>query len=533
MPRKSRELVQLLVVLLALSGRVFATTAIVSVTQVGVVTSGTITLLLNVSTGSTATETVTYGPNSTPASIAAAFGLMFTRDYISPDGQKNAIGLTAGVNCGGLGTNVITFALTSGTFGALGISGSTDSFNLNASGSLPMGFGSVQQFAYAGGALTMSTTLTDGQIFYTTDGSAATEASIQNPGTAITLPAGTNVNAVVVQTTKSGNSAVIVQNGQNQVAHQKTVVSCSASQCGPFSNTPTVDYGAGHSQSGCLKPPSGGADQGVCGVPTAINYSGVGSNPTLSFPNAGITGNAVEKDFSTAGQSEAGGPATQVLWPYNYPLGTNGGCDTCTTMVEDFYIWPEYTSVFNPGVVQNYELDLNQWDLGKGNATSCDSGTAYCYGGASMQDSIGSGNWQYNDQSGSWQPFPTPYITQDLVMPFGTTAVIGTANCSTTAIPLALGQTSSSLGSLNSAPPEPGMIIYVEDNSNPEEIFVNSVSGNSIASCIRGYGGTTVHSHSSGTKWVGSVHVQYHATLARTATATSPVACSSGIVFID
>jgi 23S rRNA pseudoU1915 N3-methylase RlmH len=68
-------------------------------------------------------ETVRYGQYSTPASIASAFGAMFSRDYLQDGLCANASGST------------INFKLKgSSPFSALDITGSTTSFQLSSSG---------------------------------------------------------------------------------------------------------------------------------------------------------------------------------------------------------------------------------------------------------------------------------------------------------------------------------------------------------------------------------------------------------------
>lgn len=53
------------------------------------------------------------------------------------------------------------------------------------------------------------------------------------------------------------------------------------------------------------------------------------------------------------------------------------------------------------------------------------------------------------------------------------------------------------------------MIVLIDN----EEIFCEAVSGDRCTQAKRGYGDTSATTHSAGTPWVGSVHVQYHATL--------------------
>jgi len=72
------------------------------------------------------TETVSPGQYSTSASIASAFAAKFSRD-------DTTNGLSAQVMCGSSGS-LITFALASGTYGPLSVTGSTTSFQMTSAG---------------------------------------------------------------------------------------------------------------------------------------------------------------------------------------------------------------------------------------------------------------------------------------------------------------------------------------------------------------------------------------------------------------
>jgi RHS repeat-associated protein len=75
-------------------------------------------------------ETVHYGQYSSAASVASAFGAMFSRDYLPAGLCAHAVG------------NVITFQLRgAATFGAVDITGSTSSFTLSPTGFLSSGSG--------------------------------------------------------------------------------------------------------------------------------------------------------------------------------------------------------------------------------------------------------------------------------------------------------------------------------------------------------------------------------------------------------
>ena len=80
-------------------------------------------------------------------------------------------------------------------------------------------------FTYSDGAVTMSTTLSGATIFYTLDGSTATEASIEYTGTPVPVEPGTIIHAAAVQMVSNGVTGVAVQNGQVNPSHFKTVLS--------------------------------------------------------------------------------------------------------------------------------------------------------------------------------------------------------------------------------------------------------------------------------------------------------------------
>src|SRR6202453_1002181 len=138
-------------------------------------------------------------------------------------------------------------------------------------------------FSYSGGQVTMSTTLAGASIFYTLDGSTATEASIEYTGNPVTVAPGTTINAAAVLMTSGGNTGVTVQNGQVTSSNWKTVLSSSSTQSSPYvSNyiTPNIDYGPGN----------GTCANGVCGIPTQIGMvvnqtlpSAIGTGTTTNF----------------------------------------------------------------------------------------------------------------------------------------------------------------------------------------------------------------------------------------------------------
>ena len=375
-------------------------------------------------------------------------------------------------------------------------------------------------FSYAGGNVTMSTSIPNAWIFYTLDGSIATEASIKYT-VAVPVASGTVINAVAVTMTSGSNTGVAVQNGQENASNWKTNLACYADECSTYlskyTNPPPLNYAKGTKgcspySSTCVNNTTSSGWNGVQGIPTQLGMNTNESLPTAlgtnaytasftlsteGYPNSSING-------STGGT--AGYHGTQVLWPYN----TGGGCDSCTSMVEDFYIWPEYTSTVDAGYGQNWELDMNSWKT---------SGSVYL--GASMQCSNNSGGWEYNGQhanytdTSGWKLFnqngfssTSSPITQDCQLPFGTlsAAITSATQTSFTVTP---NQTTVNSKNIVAAGVEPGMILLVDN----EEIMCGSgSSGNTCASARRGWAGTSPTTHAQGAYYEGSVHVQYHVT---------------------
>lgn len=342
-------------------------------------------------------------------------------------------------------------------------------------------------FTYNNGQVTMSTTLQNASIFYTLDGSTATEASIEYTGP-VTASAGTVINAVAVQMENNGNMGVAVQNGQINPSNWKTVLASTSTQSAPYTshyNSPNIQYGSG----------GGVCNQGVCGIPTTLGMIANQPRPT-------VTGSSTATNFNMTTQNLSGaGGGLQVLWPYNEPSGTTGGCDSCTSMIEDFYIWPQYTSSINPANVENWELDMNSWNL---------TIPTYGYLGASFQCSILDGGWQYNGQHApGWTNFSSTgfstmtKINHDCQFPFGTlsTAITSATQQSFTVSP-------NVTGSVTAATVEPGMILLIDN----EEILCTASNGNTCTASKRGWAGTGATTHSAGALYMGSVHVQYHVT---------------------
>jgi hypothetical protein len=332
-------------------------------------------------------------------------------------------------------------------------------------------------FSYSNGQVTMSTSLPNADIFYTTDGSTATEGSQEYTGP-VPAASGTVIHAVAVQMSSNNNQGIAIQNDQTNSTLWKTNLACHQSQCQPYVNnysSPDLNYCPtstdNTTKSGCL---------GVQGIPTQIAMvtnqpsPGFGTAANLNFTDSGLY----------PGSTDYG---NQVLWPYN--SGTTG-CDSCTSLVEDFYIWPGQ----NADKVQNWELDMNNW-------VTLASPTVYR--GASMQCSINDGSWDYNGQNGGWYQFKNVVSSgynHDCPLPTGTiTAALNNTSCNFSVTPNAAGSTV-----------EPGMILWFKDNN--EEVLVTSASGNTVTGCQRGYAGTTAAAHNSGAAYSGSVHVQYHVT---------------------
>jgi hypothetical protein len=333
----------------------------------------------------------------------------------------------------------------------------------------------------------MSTSLEGASIFYTVDGSTATEGSIEYiPGNPVAVASGTTINAVAVQMVSGGSAGVAIQNGQMTPSNFKTVLASTSTQSAPYvaqyyngTNVPPVQYGSG----------GNACNTGVCGIPTEL-----GMVPNLSLPSA--TGSSTTTNFNMTTQNLSGaGGGLQVLWPYD--SDSPGGCDSCTSMIEDFYIWPQYTASINPGNVENWELDMNSWKLGD----------PYGYLGASFQCSIIDNGWQYDGQSApGWKNLKNAQgttLNHDCQFPFGTLSTAITSNTQQS-----FSVTPNVTGTHTAATVEPGMIVLIDN----EEILCTASSGNTCTASKRGWAGTTAATHSSGARYSGSVHVQYHVT---------------------
>lgn len=354
-------------------------------------------------------------------------------------------------------------------------------------------------FSPAAGTYTGSQTVTITQtygsgrtIFYTTDGSTPTEASIQYTAP-ITVSRSQTVKVIV---TTLGQA---IQNGQTTFANWKTNLASHSAQSSAYAGSytsPSISYCPdatdNTTSSGC---------QGVQGIPSAINVVMGNALPTLNGSSK-----TAEFDFTSSGLATGSTYyGTQILWPYN--VGSVG-CDTCTSMVQDLYIWP---GPGNAAAGRNDELDMNIWDqshsvMGTGDGT---------WFGLSFQCSGVNGRWEYNGQEGGWHAF-APSITQDCPLPTGTLSAAVTSTTATTIT--------------TSAAVEAGSILLVDS----EEMMVTA--GGTSPTITRGWAGTTAATHSSGAAYAASVHIQLHATRRVGYTGTCSTVSSSTAaecVFID
>jgi hypothetical protein len=244
--------------------------------------------------------------------------------------------------------------------------------------------------------------------------------------------------------------------------------------------------------------------------------------PNLSFPSVTGGATATTLNMTTENLTGAGG-GLQVLWPYDTG---SVGCDSCTSMIEDFYIWPQYTASINPANVENWEVDMNSWNL---------TISTYGYLGASFQCSIIDGGWQYNGQHApGWTNFSATgfssmtKINHDCQLPFGTlsTGITSATQQSFTVTP-------NVTGSVTAATVEPGMIVLIGN----EEILCTASNGDTCTASQRGWAGTTPVAHPAGALFSGSVHVQYHVTFKPGDTSVCKENGASGMavecVFID
>jgi len=354
-----------------------------------------------------------------------------------------------------------------------------------------------------------------GIFFYTTDGSQATEASQMcgTSGCMFSAPSAAPLSILAALLQSNGEGSV--QNAQaTPNTNFKTVLASTNAQDGAywsFYHTPTRQdctdavKGTGNDNQYC--------SQGVQGIPTAINFA------TSSFPSLHLQGGSTSANLNFAtenlqgtwngsGESSASSPnGTQVLWP----IKPSNACHGCTSMVQDFYIWPQHTANVNAAEVQNWELDLEHYDASSSQELEA---ALQC---ATNDTSNGKyTGWEYNGQNGNgqggtkWLPLKRDAnnnpLNHDCNLPFGTInglngAPLGASDTEFVATPDS---------SNSSSPVEPGMVVMVDN----EEIRCMRVgANNTCTSAVRGYGGTTPAAHSPNAYWMGSVHVQYRATM--------------------
>jgi hypothetical protein len=158
-------------------------------------TSGNITIAFSDSSGNNYTETVTYGPFSTPASIAAAFGAMFSNSYISK-------GLCAHAT----GAEVIFQLQGTATLGAATITNGSSPFSITNTSSIPTITSILPNPAVAGAAVVVyGVSFGSSQGTVTFNGVNATVSSWSSTAIAVTVPQGASSGNVIVSV--SGQSS--------------------------------------------------------------------------------------------------------------------------------------------------------------------------------------------------------------------------------------------------------------------------------------------------------------------------------------
>ncbi len=111
----SRKLIVLLGMGLCLAPRVLAADAAVTLTGASGSSSGSLTIAFQDTPGNAFTETVPYGPYSTPASLASAFGAKFSKDYIASGLCAHAVGAVLYLHLKGADTFNLPLTLSSST----------------------------------------------------------------------------------------------------------------------------------------------------------------------------------------------------------------------------------------------------------------------------------------------------------------------------------------------------------------------------------------------------------------------------------
>ena len=411
------------------------------------------------------------------------------------------------------------------------------------------------------------------EIFYTLDGSPATEASTwykcshtQTTG-CLTIPTPTatetvTINALAallictsgscsVSTTNPCSTAspcygVLTQDGTDVLANMKTNVTCAKTDCptASIAAMPNINYG--NSASG---------DNGTNGAPYQGVYKVGESQPSVDL--YGATNSTVEFDQTSNGNTCCGGGSdadTEILVTVNKatntsPSGSTTGCDQCKYFAVSYYIAYNYqntvnsplTSVLNPATQSEQEMDQNVWDISLGSVSNCKSGANYCYLSfnlrASMYQSpptttngITYGVYEHNGQNGGWKAFPSPRPNHDAPFPFGKMAAMSsltacpTGSSFTPGVTIYKGSSGSTLE--NSWPAEPmGFLLWDMGTSNAETVQLLGPPGGSITGCVRGVGGTA-HTHAANSLATETVLFQYHATHGPASTSSNT--CVSG-----
>lgn len=394
--------------------------------------------------------------------------------------------------------------------------------------------------------------------------------SIPDPSATQTI----TVNAVLVQTTCTSGTcngytglscstgtpchAEVIQDGMNTKSWLKMNVACAAIGASPSdlncpasvftqastpisggtqsgsATTPTVQHGGSKNPSTCTP------NLGVRGVPTNVWYYVSQPQPTVDIytTNSSL---AVEMDLATTasvdclgGSSGAGTGDTEDLVPVQdgvsiLPLSASRGCDQCTVAAASFYTShvyagsPASATTLWPANLSELEMDDN-WQSATAYGTSP---SGYGYGTFNVRCSMDHaspvvvggkkyGQFEYSSQNGGnsgWAAFPGVNApTHDCDFPFGT---ISSQTSSSTSVPTFTPGTTNTLynGGETAYGLEPGFLFVDQDTSNAEsELLIGPSPGATPTAVIRGVGGTTPHSHSSGAFAVLAVKVQVHAT---------------------
>jgi RHS repeat-associated protein len=339
MSRKFGNLILLLAVVLGLAGRALASST-ATITVNGAEQSGdsnTITVSFN-----GFVETVRYGQYSTPASVASAFGAMFSRDYLQDGLCANASGST------------INFKLKgSAPFGTLDVNGSTASFQLASSG-----FATQVSKTVDVGTVTLTV---GGVVAATTNyGDGATPSSIAE-GLAANITSGSPVNVTAVDDSLNLQAK---QTGSN--TNYSYTLQTTSWDSTDFSQPSFVPGGVSGSLSGGVSASSGQGQQTLYSY-SIPSYSS-GSQPTGYDANGNVVGytDSIMGTWSmangydqlnrlTSASASAGTYAgLQISWGYdpfgnrtneNYGGSTNVSLPTSSTTV--------YTATTNNPIPNN------------------------------------------------------------------------------------------------------------------------------------------------------------------------------------